>query len=54
MSDFSHIKNLFPKDEWDVGYMTATQLKICANKPIKGAAHAIGLNFTNDIHFINL
>ena len=54
MSDFSHIKNLFPKDEWDVGYMTATQLKICANKPIKGAAHAIGLNFTNDIHFKNL
>ena len=54
MSDFSHIKNLFPKDEWDVGYITETQLKICANKPIKGASHAIGLNFTNSIHFKNL
>ena len=54
MSDFSSIKNLFPKNEWDVGYISATQLKICSNKPIKGAAHAFGLNYTNSIHFKNL
>jgi len=54
MTDFSHIKNLFPKNEWDVGYLTATQLKICAYKPIKGKAHFVGVNFINSIHFRNL
>ena len=52
-TDFSHIQNLFPKDEWDVGYITATQLKICAYKPVKGTPHSYGLNYTNSIHFEN-
>jgi len=51
MLDFSSIKNLFPKNEWDVGYITATQLKICAYKPIKWKSHFVGLDFTNDVHF---
>jgi len=52
--DFADIKNLFPKNEWDVGYITETQLKICAYKPLKGVAHMKGLNFTNDVHFFGL
>jgi ferredoxin len=51
MLDFSYIKNLFPKNEWDVGYISATQLKICAYNPVKGQNHLFGLNFTNSIHF---
>ena len=51
MPNFSSIKNLFSKDEWDVGYMTATQLKICAYNPIKWKLNAFGLNFTNNIHY---
>ena len=49
--DFSNIKNLFPYNEWDVGYITETQLKICAYKPLKGVAHMSGLDFTNSIHY---
>ena len=54
MSDFSYIKNLFPHSEWDVGCLTATQLKICAYKPIKWKCHFVGLDFTNDVHFEGL
>jgi len=54
MPTFSHLKKLFPKDEWDVGYMTATQLKICAYKPIKMKFNSFGLEYVNDIHFIGL
>ena len=54
MSDFSHIKNLFPEKEWDVGYLTETQLKICAYNPIKWKLGAYGLDFSNDIHFTGL
>ena len=50
-TNFSRIKNLFPKNEWDVGYITSTQLKICAYKPLKAKPHAYGLDFTNSIHF---
>ena len=55
MIKFSSLKKLFPKDKWDVGYITATQLKICAYKPIKWKFHAEGMiDFTNDIHFFGL
>ena len=52
--NFSTIKNLFPKDQWDVGYLTATQLLKCANKPIKWKFYNCGADFTNDIHFYGL
>mgnify|MGYP000439243136 CR=1 FL=1 len=51
---FSHIENLFPKSEWDVGYISATQLKICAYTPIKWKFHLFGLDLVNDIHFEKL
>ena len=51
---FSHIENLFSKSEWDVGYISATQLKICASLPIKSKAHLFGQDFTNSVHFSNL
>ena len=54
MIKFSSLKKLFPKDKWDVGYITATQLKICAYKPIKWKCHTFGLDFTNDVHFFGL
>jgi len=54
MLRFPYLKNLFPKEKWDVGYMSATQLKICAYSPIKWKLHAIGSDFSNDIHFTGL
>jgi ferredoxin len=52
--DFLEIKKLFSKDQWDIGYMTETQLKICAHKPIKWKCHVFGLDFTNNVHFEGL
>ena len=51
MLSFSHLKNLFPKNEWDIGYITATQLKICSYKPIKGKFNPVGLEFVNRVHY---
>ena len=51
---FAELKNLFPKETWDVGYMSATQLKICAYSPIKWKFHSFGLDFSNNIHFNGL
>ena len=51
---FSYLKNLFPKEKWDVGYMSATQLKICAYSPIKWKFGVKGSDFSNDIHFTGL
>ena len=51
MLNFSHLKNLFPESEWDVGYITATQLKICSYKPIKGKFNPVGLEFVNRVHY---
>jgi ferredoxin len=48
---FQDIKSLFPEDEWDIGYMTKEQLKICAYNPIKKSAQGWGENFINDIYF---
>ena len=48
---FADIKALFPKDTWDVGYMSETQLKICAYSPLKEKLHSIGLDFSNSVHF---
>ena len=33
--DFNVVKELFPKAKWDIGYISSTQLNICANTPIK-------------------
>ena len=54
MPNFSHIEKLFPKKEWDVGYMSETQLKICASLPIKAKAHLFGQDFTNSVRFSEL
>ena len=52
--DFTVVKKLFPKEKWDMGYITKTQLQICAYTPIKWKFHVFGLDFANDIHFENL
>ena len=52
--NFLEIKKLFPQKQWDIGFITATQLLKCANNPIKTKFHAFGLDFTNDIHFFGL
>lgn len=56
MADFLSIKKLFPTDQWDVGYISATQLKICAYSPIKYKFHSVcgGLDFTNGLYFKGL
>jgi ferredoxin len=54
MIDFLEVKKLFPQKQWDVGFITSTQLKRCAYKPIKIVSHFFGLNFTNSIHFFGL
>ena len=51
---FSYLRNLFAKDKWDVGYMTTTQLKICAYSPVKFKFGVVGSDFSNDIHFTGL
>jgi len=48
---FSNIKKYFPKKDWDVGYMTKTQLKICSQRPIKAHYQIFGSNFSNALHF---
>tara|TARA_R100001086_G_scaffold241704_1_gene168801 strand:+ start:261 stop:1142 length:882 start_codon:yes stop_codon:yes gene_type:complete len=52
--NYLDIKKLFPTDTWDMGYMTATQLKICGYSPVKWKSQVLGLDFTNDIHFTGL
>ena len=52
--DFTVVKKLFPQEQWDVGYITKTQLQICAYTPIKWKFHVVGLDFSNDIHFDQL
>jgi len=57
MPIFSHIKNLFPKDQWDVGYLTQTQLKICGSYPIKSKCHLdkeLLEDYANEVHFYGL
>ena len=51
---FSSIQKLFPKEQWDVGFLTKEQLKMVAYSPIKWKyqlnrkTHS---DFANDIHF---
>ena len=48
----TEIKRWFDPAEWDIGYITLDQLKICSLTPIKAQfQYAKGLNFTNDIYF---
>ncbi len=51
---FSDIRNLFPEDRWDVGFLTEEQLKMCAYSPIKGKAQEYGADYTNNIHFLSI
>jgi len=51
---FSDIRNLFPQEQWDVGFLTKEQLKICAYSPIKGKAQEYGEDYTNNIHFLSI
>ncbi len=51
---FSDIRALFPEDKWDVGFITAEQLQICAYSPIKGKPQQYGADFTNNIHFFSI
>ena len=51
---FSDIRNLFPEDQWDVGFLTEEQLKMCAYSPIKGKAQEYGADYTNNIHFLSI
>jgi hypothetical protein len=36
---FDELKQLFPADEWDVGYLPIEKLKVCASHPVKGIFH---------------
>jgi len=47
---FSYFRNLFD-DTWDVGVISADNLKRCTNFPIKHKAHRVGDDFTNGLHF---
>ena len=51
---FSDIRGLFPEDQWDVGYLSKEQLKICAYSPIKAKAQEYGADYTNNIHFFSI
>jgi ferredoxin len=51
---FSDIRNLFSEDQWDVGFLTEEQLKMCAYSPIKGKAQEYGADYTNNIHFLSI
>lgn len=54
MVKFVNIQKLFPKESWDVGFITAEQLKICAYKPVKWKFQISGLDYTNDLHYKKL
>ena len=51
---FSDIRKLFPEDQWDMGFLTREQFKICAYSPIKGKAQSYGVDYTNDIHYCSI
>lgn len=51
---FSKIKNLFPNEEWDLGFLSSEELRRASLHPIKMKNQFIGLDFTNDIHFFGL
>lgn len=51
---FSDIQKLFPEEQWDVGFLTKEQFKICAYSPVKGKAQPYGDDYTNDIHYFSI
>ena len=52
MLDMIEIKKWFDPAEWDVGYLTKEQMKICSFSPTKGTyQYSDGWMFVNDIHF---
>lgn len=51
---FSDIRNLFPADQWDVGFLTEEQLKMCAYSPVKAKPQEYGADFTNNIHYFSI
>lgn len=51
---FAEIRKLFPEDQWDVGFLSKDQLKICAYSPIKGKAQEYGADYTNNIHYFSI
>ena len=48
---FDEIKKWFNHNEWDIGYLTKEQLRICSLSPVKQTFQSHGWNFTNEIHF---
>ena len=51
---FSDIVKLFPKDQWDFGYLSSEQLKICAYSPVKAKSQEYGYDYTNNIHYFSI
>ena len=51
---FSDIQKLFSTDQWDVGFLTKDQLKMCAYSPVKGKAQEYGADYTNNIHYFSI
>lgn len=48
---FNQIKNLFPENEWDVGYLSADAFKQVVLTPIKSKLHPTGEDYSNNIHY---
>lgn len=51
---FNYIQSLFPSEYWDIGIISAEQLKQASLHPIKFKFHPTGIDYTNDIHFKGL
>tara|TARA_R110000824_G_C15050634_1_gene661381 strand:+ start:54 stop:881 length:828 start_codon:yes stop_codon:yes gene_type:complete len=48
---FVDVESLFSKENWDIGYLSKENLRICSNKPIKSKSQQHGWDFTNDIYW---
>ena len=48
---FDEIKKWFNHNEWDIGYLTKEQLRICSLSPVKQSFQSHGWKFINSIHF---
>lgn len=48
---FNYLQSLFPEHQWDLGVLSADALKRASLYPIKSKFHAIGVDYTNTIHF---
>lgn len=51
---YNYIKSLFPEEDWDLGVISAEDLKRASLHPIKHKFHPVGADYTNDIHFNGL